>query len=125
VLALQDLPGVEVVGAVPDQMPYISSATVFVIPMRSGGGTRLKVLEAMAMHRAIVSTSVGCSGFPVTHAREVVLADDEETFAQEVVGLLADAGRRQALGEAAFSFALRYDWAEIVPRLEATYEADR
>ena len=123
VLELQNQPGVEVTGAVPDQMPYIGGATVFVIPMRGGGGTRLKVLEAMAMRRAIVSTSMGCSGFPVAHGSEVLLADGETAFAQEVVGLLQNPARREALGEAAFSFARRYDWRAIVPRLEAAFEA--
>jgi glycosyltransferase involved in cell wall biosynthesis len=122
VAALQDLPGVEVTGAVPDQMPYIGAATVFVIPMRGGGGTRLKVLEAMAMRRAIVSTSMGCSGFPVAHGCEVVLADDAAGFAREVVELLQNADRREALGGAALAFARRYDWPEIVPRFEAVYE---
>jgi glycosyltransferase involved in cell wall biosynthesis len=117
-------PGVVVTGHVPDIRPYIAEATVYVVPLRSGGGTRLKVLEAMAMRRPIVSTSMGCDGFPVTSGREVILADSAEEFARHVVDLLHDGAQRDALGENAFQFAsTRYDWAAIVPRLEATYTA--
>lgn len=121
---LRGQPGVVITGRVPDVRPYVAGATVYVIPLRSGGGTRLKVLEAMAMRRPIVSTSMGCDGFPVESGREVILADEPEAFADQVVELLGDPERRSALGEAGFQFAAaRYDWSIIVPRLEATYAA--
>jgi glycosyltransferase involved in cell wall biosynthesis len=113
--------GVVITGWVPDARPYIGGAAVYVIPLRSGGGTRLKVLEAMAMRRPIVSTSMGCDGFPVASGQEALLADEPQAFAREVVRLLRSATRRAALGQAAFDFATRYDWSAIVPRLEATY----
>jgi len=119
---LRDVAGITVTGHVPDIRPYIAGAAVYIVPLRSGGGTRLKVLEAMALRRAIVSTSMGCAGFPVRPGRDVVIADDAEAFADAVVSLLFDGKRRHALGEAAFRFAQRgYDWAEIVPRLESAY----
>jgi glycosyltransferase involved in cell wall biosynthesis len=119
---LRERPGVVVTGRVPETQPYIGNAAIYVIPLRSGGGTRLKVLEAMAMRRPIVSTSMGCDGFPVASGQEVVLADDPREFAHEVVTLLQDTTRQQALGQAAFDFATRYDWSIIVPRLEAAYK---
>ena len=113
--------GVVITGRVPDTRPYIAGAEVYVIPLRSGGGTRFKVLEAMALRCPIVSTSMGCDGFPVAAGEEVLLADDAPSFADRVVALIQDPDRRKALGEAGFGFAGRYDWSRIVPRLEALY----
>jgi sugar transferase (PEP-CTERM/EpsH1 system associated) len=122
--SLRGQPGVVVTGRVPDILPYVAGAQVYVIPLRSGGGTRLKVLEAMAMRRPIVSTSMGCDGFPVEPGREVILADEPQGFARQVVALLQDPERREELGEVGFRFAAaHYDWSMIVPRLESTYAA--
>jgi len=119
---LRSQTGVVITGHVPDQRPYIGGATVYVIPLRSGGGTRLKVLEAMAMRRPIVSTSMGCDGFPVTPGREAIVADDPFSFAHHTVELLCDATRRVELGQAGYDFAkAHYDWDRIVPWLEQTY----
>ena len=114
-------PGITVTGWVPETRPYIASADVYVIPLRSGGGTRLKVLEAMAMGRPIVSTTMGCDGFPVLSGREVLLADDPQSFAQQVLGLLADPERGTSLARSAVRFAAAYDWSQILPRLESAY----
>jgi glycosyltransferase involved in cell wall biosynthesis len=119
---LQDVPGIVLTGGVPDTRPYIGAAAVYVIPLLSGGGTRFKVLEAMSMRCPIVSTSMGCDGFPVVSGREVLLADEPEAFAAHVVGLLNDGDQRRALGEAGLGFAGRYDWTAIVPLLEAVYQ---
>jgi glycosyltransferase involved in cell wall biosynthesis len=114
--------GIVITGEVPDTRPYIAGADVYVIPLRSGGGTRFKVLEAMTLRRPIVSTTMGCDGFPVVSGREAILADEPEAFAREVITLLADGNRREALGRAGFEFAAsNYDWSAIVPLLEATY----
>jgi glycosyltransferase involved in cell wall biosynthesis len=118
---LREEPGVVITGRVPDTRPYIGGATVYVIPLLSGGGTRFKVLEAMALRCPIVSTSMGCDGFPVTSGQQVILADEPEAFAHEVVGLLRSPARRDALTQVASDFVARYDWSAIVPRLEATY----
>jgi glycosyltransferase involved in cell wall biosynthesis len=118
---LRDLPGIEITGEVPDTRPYIRAAAAYVIPLLSGGGTRFKVLEAMAMQCPIVSTSMGCDGFPVVSGRHVLLADEPEAFAAQVVALLRDERQRQALGKAGLSFAWRYDWSAIVPLLESVY----
>lgn len=121
---LRNLPNVTITGYVDDVRPYITGATVYVVPLRVGGGTRLKVLEAMAMRKAIVSTTVGAEGFPVENGRELILADEPETFAAQVIRLLGDPVRRQELGTAGYDFAkATYSWAALAPRLEAVYEA--
>jgi len=115
-------PGVVVTGWVEDVRPYIAAAALYVIPLRIGGGTRLKVLEAMAMGKAIVSTSLGCEGFDLAPDRELAIADTPEEFAAAVLALLRDPGRRLRMGNTARQYASsRYDWRMIVPRLEQVY----
>ncbi len=107
-------------GWVPDTRPYMRQATVYVVPLRVGGGTRLKLLEALAMGCAIVSTRQGAEGVDVADA--AVLTDAPADFAAAVVSLLNDARRRSVLGQAARSLAVsRYDWSAILPRLDAVY----
>jgi glycosyltransferase involved in cell wall biosynthesis len=119
---LRSIPGITITGQVDDIRPYIAGATVYVAPLRVGGGTRLKLLEAMAMSRAIVATSVGAEGFPVTDGQELLLADTPEEFAQSVLNLLYSPDRRAQLGQNGFSFArANYGWDSLVPRLENTY----
>jgi glycosyltransferase involved in cell wall biosynthesis len=118
---LRDQPGMVITGRVPETYPYIASAAAYVIPLRSGGGTRFKVLEGMAMRRPIVSTSMGCDGFPVTSGLEVILEDSADAFADQVVKLLGDPDQQRALGEAGYRFAAQYDWSLLVPWLEAAY----
>jgi sugar transferase (PEP-CTERM/EpsH1 system associated) len=119
VRALSEIPGVEVVGEVPDVRPYLAAATVYVAPLRAGGGTRLKVLEAMAMGKAIVSTPMGCEGLTVRDQEHVWLADGE-AFAEAMIALATDEARRRQLGEAARRLAVaRYDWEQTLAPLEA------
>jgi glycosyltransferase involved in cell wall biosynthesis len=121
--SLADDPAVELTGWVEDVRPYIAEAAVYVIPLRIGGGTRLKVLEAMAMGKAIVSTTLGCEGFDLVPDQELVVADAPAEFAAAVLALLRDPERRGRLGRAARRFAgSRYDWRMIVPKLERVYE---
>jgi sugar transferase (PEP-CTERM/EpsH1 system associated) len=119
--SLWEDPAVVLTGWVDDVRPYIAGAAVYVIPLRIGGGTRLKVLEAMGMGKAIVSTSLGCEGFELVADRDLVLADEPEQFAAETVNLLNDAVRRKDLGSAARDFAAKYDWRTIVPLMEQVY----
>jgi glycosyltransferase involved in cell wall biosynthesis len=92
--------GIEVVGTVPDVRPYLEEAAVVVVPIRVGGGTRLKIFEAMAMGKAVVSTSVGAEGLPVTDGEHLILADDPADFACAVTLLLGAPDRRAHLGNA-------------------------
>ena len=114
--------GITVTGPVPDVRPYIAAATVYVTPLRMGGGTRFKILEAMALRRPIVSTTIGAEGFPVTDGRELLLADSAEEQASAVCSLLDDASSRDRLGTAARAFVeSRHQWSEIMPLLQEVY----
>jgi sugar transferase (PEP-CTERM/EpsH1 system associated) len=120
--ALSHNAAVVLTGRVDDVRPYIAAAAVYVIPLRIGGGTRLKVLEAMAMGKAIVSTSLGCEGFDLKADRELIIADEPIGFAVAVLNLLRDPERREHFGRAARRFAgSGYDWRIIVPELEQVY----
>jgi glycosyltransferase involved in cell wall biosynthesis len=90
--------GVRVTGTVPDVRPFIERAAAFVVPLRIGGGTRLKIYEAMAMERAVVSTPVGAEGLPVTNGEHLLLAGTPEVFAVAVIELLRDPARAERLG---------------------------
>jgi sugar transferase (PEP-CTERM/EpsH1 system associated) len=92
---------VTVTGAVEDIRPYVAKAAVCVVPLRSGSGTRIKIFEAMAMGKAVVSTTLGAEGLPVRHGENIVLADDPADFARQVVELLRDPQRRERIGRAA------------------------
>ncbi len=114
--------GVVVPGAVADARPYIGHAAVYVAPLRMGGGTRFKLLEAMALARPVVSTSQGAEGFEVRSGRELLLADDPAGFAAAVVSLLENATRAAEMARAGRAFVhAGYDWGRLIPRLEAVY----
>ena len=109
---------VEVTGTVPSVVEHLREAAVFVVPLRIGGGTRLKIFEAMAAGRAVVSTTVGAEGLDVTDGRDLILADDARSFAAAVVALLRDTERRREMERAAVALAARYDWSAVVSRFE-------
>jgi len=115
-------PNVIVTDTVPDVRPYVHEAAVFVVPLRMGGGTRLKVLEGLAMAKPVVSTSVGCEGIDVAHGEHLLIADDPETFAQEILRILADESLMDRLGRAGRTLVeTRYRWEAVVDRLEEFY----
>lgn len=121
---LRTHPAVTLTGWVEDVRPYVAPAAVYVAPLRMGGGTRLKLLEAMAMAKPVVATRLGAEGYPVTHGRELLLADTPTDFAAAVVALLRAPERWAELGQAARAFVeQQYDWRVIVPRVEAVYDA--
>ncbi len=104
---------VEVTGTVSSVVEYLHGAGVFAVPLRVGGGTRLKIYEAMATGRPVVSTSVGAEGLDVHDGVDILLADTAEKFADCVVRLLKDASLRTRLATAAAQQAARYDWSVI------------
>lgn len=114
--------GVTHTGRVPDVRPYLARAAVVVVPLRMGSGTRLKVLEGLAMGKAVVSTTLGCEGVDVRPGRDVLVADDSESFARAVVELMEDGERRASLGEEGRRLVERsYTWPAVVERLEGFY----
>ncbi|MGE0702982.1 MAG: glycosyltransferase [Vicinamibacterales bacterium] len=104
---------VAVYGRVEDVRPHHQNAEVVIVPVRKGGGTRLKVLEAAAAGKAIVSTTLGVEGLAFRPGRDVLVADTPESLAAAVVSLLGDPGRRAELGAHARTVACRYDWKGI------------
>ncbi|MEP6998843.1 MAG: glycosyltransferase family 4 protein [bacterium] len=104
---------VKIVGGVKSVIPHLRESPVFVVPLRIGGGTRLKIYEAMAAERAIVSTTVGAEGLDYREGTDLLLADDATAFADNVIALLRDPVRRRALGSAAGETAARFDWSAV------------
>jgi len=114
---------VTLAGFVPDLRPAVHSASVYVVPLRAGSGTRLKVLEAMALGKAIVTTSVGSEGIVLRHGQSALYADDAAGFADAVVSLLESPALRERLARAARSCAeLHYGWDSIGRDLLVFYE---
>lgn len=115
--------GLRIHGYVNDVRPLVARAAVYIVPIRVGGGTRLKVLDAMAQGKAIVSTTVGCEGIGVTPGRDIELEDDPKSFAHRVVDLLGDVDRRRSLGANARRLAeTHYAWGPIAKHLESAYK---
>ncbi|MBN1946766.1 MAG: glycosyltransferase [Bradymonadales bacterium] len=116
-------PDVSILGSVDDVRPYIERAAVVVVPLRIGGGTRLKILEAMAMGKAVVSTTIGAEGLEVTAGQDILIADDPEPFAREIGRLLVDSRLSEQLGDAGRRLVEeRYTWQASVRALSGFYE---
>jgi sugar transferase (PEP-CTERM/EpsH1 system associated) len=117
-------PGVEVTGGVEDIRPYVQRGSVYVVPLRVGSGTRLKIFEAMAMGKAVISTSVGAEGLPVRSEQDILIADTPEAFANGVVRLLADRNLRTDLGRSARELVVqKHSWASVTQHFESTLES--
>jgi glycosyltransferase involved in cell wall biosynthesis len=104
---------VEVTGRVPSVIKHLQEAALVVVPLRIGGGTRLKIYEAMAAGKAVVSTTVGAEGLDVHHGRDILLSDTANTFAGSVVMLLQNEEARGRLGAAAAELASKQSWPRI------------
>jgi sugar transferase (PEP-CTERM/EpsH1 system associated) len=116
---LAEIPGVEVTGRVDDVRPHIARGSVYIVPLRIGGGTRLKIFEAMSMAKAVVSTTIGAEGLPVTNGRDIEIADDPSGFAQAVVRLIRDTDARRSIETAARQLVVeKYDWSAVAEDFE-------
>jgi glycosyltransferase involved in cell wall biosynthesis len=104
---------VEVTGSVPSVVSYLRDAAVVIVPLRIGGGTRLKIYEAMASGKAVVSTAIGAEGLDVNPGKDIWIADEPREIAQAVIGLLEDGGLRQRVGRAAVEQAAKFDWSVV------------
>lgn len=119
ILKLGDIAGIEIVGRVDDVRPFVRKAGVYVVPLRIGGGTRLKILEALAMKKAVVSTSVGAEGIAVTPEVNILIGDSPEEFASQVKRVISDKNLRSKLGEAGRELVEKnYGWDRIAAALE-------
>jgi len=115
-------PRVELTGFVQDLRPHLAGAAAVVVPLRLGGGTRLKIVEAMAMGKAIVSTSLGAEGIEAVPDRDILIADEPAAFAKSVNRLLAEPGLATRIGQSARRLAVdRYAWSGAAQALEDFY----
>ncbi len=115
-------PRIELTGLVEDLRPHLAAAAVVVVPLRLGGGTRLKIVEAMAMGKAIVSTTLGAEGIEAVPGRDILIEDRPEAFADAVNRLLADPGLAAQMGQSARELAVeRYSWSGAAHALEDFY----
>jgi glycosyltransferase involved in cell wall biosynthesis len=113
--------GVDVVGEVPDVRPHVDAASVVVVPLRAGGGTRLKILEALALRRPVVSTTVGAAGLNLS-ADSICIADEPGDLGRLVGRLLADPALRASIAARGQAEVLqRFGWNGIVERLDAIH----
>jgi sugar transferase (PEP-CTERM/EpsH1 system associated) len=111
---------VRVTGLVDDIRPYVRKASVYIVPLRVGSGTRLKIFEAMAMGKAIVATSIGAEGLPVTHERDIILVDEPEEFSARVIDLLKNPHKRHLLEHASRELVVRkYNWETVAAHFES------
>lgn len=125
VVALQEVEGIEVTGTVPDVRPYYRDALAAVVPLRTGGGTRLKILEAMAAGVPVISTALGAEGLSVEPGRHLIVADadDAGAWARELVRLSgSEAWRRELTAAAVAMVRERYDWTALGESLCRTFQ---
>lgn len=121
VLALAAAEGVRVTGGVPDVRPYLSSAGIFVCPLRFGAGVKNKLLAALSMRKGVVATPISVEGLELRDGKDLLIADEAEDFASKVIGLLEDPGRaRQLGGQGQKTVRAKYSWEGSATLLEAT-----
>ena len=110
--------GIHVTGWVEDVVPYYEQSTACVVPIRAGGGLRLKILEAMALGRPVISTHVGCEGLDVSDRENILISDQPEEFAEKTVRLLCDDDLRKSITfNARRLVEFQYDWDPIANHL--------
>ena len=114
--------GVHVTGRVDDVVPYYEKSAISIVPLRAGGGTRLKILESMALGRPVVSTTIGCEGLDVIDGHHLLIGDSPEQFARNVTRLLKDSILYRQISENARKLVVKtYDWNVIVGKLLDVY----
>ena len=110
--------GIQITGHVNDILPYIDKAAVFVVPLRIGSGTRIKILEAFALGKPVISTSIGCEGLEVRDGENILIADEPNEFAKKTTTLLNDELFRKRLGDAGRKLVKeKYDWEVISEKI--------
>jgi len=111
-----------VTGFVEDVRKYIAKGQVFIVPLKTGSGMRIKILNALAMRKAIVSTSVGCEGIEVVDGENIYIADNKQQFAEKVIYLLKNDDERKRLGQEGIKLIKeKYQWEKIAEQIETEY----
>jgi glycosyltransferase involved in cell wall biosynthesis len=119
-------PGIRITGTVPDVRPYLWGASVSIVPLRVGGGTRLKIYESMAAGTAVVSTAIGAEGLLVHPPSDCRLADEPGAFAEECIRLLENTGERNAVAAAGHALVKsRFSWDQVCHEFEEILEQAR
>lgn len=119
IMAYNNIEGIKIVGSVEDIRPYVRGAAIYIVPLRIGGGTRLKILDAMAMQKPIVSTVVGAEGLDVSDGKNILLADSAESFADRVLELLNDGELQARLAQNGRTLVEeKYGWDSLAVKLE-------
>lgn len=108
------LDGIEWMGTVPDVSGFYANVDVIIVPLRTGGGTRIKILEAFSHRKAVVSTAIGAEGLDVRHGRELLLADEPDEMAACCARLLEDANERERLAAAGHAFVISRHGADAL-----------
>jgi glycosyltransferase involved in cell wall biosynthesis len=122
--AVGEAAGIQMTGFVPDILPYLHAATCFIAPLRVGGGTRLKILDAWAAGLPVVSTPIGCEGHNAVDGLNILIREDPTAFADAVLKVLRDSALQSALGSAARATAeADYSWDVIGQRMLPLYRA--
>lgn len=119
---LREMSGVTLTGRVEIIQPYIAGGLVYIMPLRIGSGTRLKLIEAMAAGKPVVSTRIGAEGFNLTDGEQIALAETIEEWVEAILRLLDDPRLREEMGAAARQYAARYDWRQIIPTVNKIYD---
>lgn len=111
---LENYPEVELTGWVDDIRPYIAKSSLYIVPIRIGGGTRMKIFEAMAMGKTVLSTSVGAEGLPVTNEENILIEDDPTRYGEKIVELLENRRKREEISSAAYDLVCKYfTWKKV------------
>lgn len=119
---LRGMKGITITGWVESVRPYLAGTKIYIMPFRVGSGTRLKLIEAMAAGKMIVSTQIGAEGFPVEDGQELRLVNDADGMEAAVLQLLNDEERRKKYGRVAQQFAQQYDWRHVIPAFKQIYQ---
>lgn len=123
VRAIAETPGMTLTGLVEDIRPYVARSAAYIVPLRIGGGTRLKILDALSMSKAIVSTSIGCEGLAVESGLNILIGDTPQEFADKVVWALRHPDLTAVVGARGRELAVnRYDWRAIGAQMTSLYE---
>jgi len=123
-LLMRRQPGrIEIAGDVPDITPYAINCSASAVPLRAGGGTRIKILTALALGLPVVTTNIGCEGLDLQPGRDLLVSDDPVHFSEHLIHLLLDEKTRNSLARAGrAAVEARYDWQHIFPTLEQLYK---
>jgi glycosyltransferase involved in cell wall biosynthesis len=118
-------PGIQITGTVPDVRPWLWGSKASIVPLRIGGGTRLKIYEAMAARTAVVSTTIGAEGLDISPGQDILIADEPEAFAEACIRLVTDAAQRQKLSDAAWTHvSSEHSWEAAATVFEELLTAD-